>query len=234
MTEHRSEPARNGRPARDALAKHEAERPSATRRSGGSGTSCPGSPWRRSTCSTPRTARRRSRTVRRPVAAAGLQRHVRARLRHRRLCRMHDLADGFDATTLLHLNKRDVTMICFSRAPIDRLTAYKERMGSQFPYVSTYETDFPWDFGLAMTEDQLGRSPRSSSWSTTRPSGRFWASQVGARSRTASARTRATSRLRRTTGPSTTPRRCRCPTRSSRRTSTSCSTGRRRNSRTSR
>src|SRR5205085_8071047 len=30
--------------------------------------------------------------------------------------------------TLVHLNHRDVTMICFSRAPIDRLIAYKERM----------------------------------------------------------------------------------------------------------
>ncbi len=44
-----------------------------------------------------------------------------------------NLADGFDATTLPHLNERDVTMICFSRAPIDRLTAYKERMGWGFP-----------------------------------------------------------------------------------------------------
>src|ERR671937_2768779 len=33
-----------------------------------------------------------------------------------------NLADGFDRTTLLHLNKRDVTLLCFSRAPIDRLT----------------------------------------------------------------------------------------------------------------
>jgi predicted dithiol-disulfide oxidoreductase (DUF899 family) len=65
-----------------------------------------------------------------------------------------NLADGFDATTLLHLNKRDVTMICFSRAPIDRLTAYRGRMGWEFPYVSTYESDFPWDFGLALTEEQ--------------------------------------------------------------------------------
>src|SRR5215216_7816204 len=60
------------------------------------------------------------------------------------------LADGFDGT-LVHLNHRDVTLIGFSRAPIDRLTAYKQRMGWQFPYVSTYDTDFPWDFGLAMT-----------------------------------------------------------------------------------
>src|ERR687885_2566365 len=47
------------------------------------------------------------------------------------------LADGLDGT-LVHLNHRDVTLICFSRAPIDRLTAYKERMGWQFPYLSTY------------------------------------------------------------------------------------------------
>src|ERR671937_1256076 len=63
------------------------------------------------------------------------------------------LADGFDGL-LLHLNKRDVTFICFSRAPIDRLVAYKKRMGWQFPYVSTNGTDFPFDFGLALTEDQ--------------------------------------------------------------------------------
>src|ERR671931_2757159 len=38
------------------------------------------------------------------------------------------LADGLDGT-LIHLNKRDVTFICFSRAPIERLAAYKQRMG---------------------------------------------------------------------------------------------------------
>jgi predicted dithiol-disulfide oxidoreductase (DUF899 family) len=51
------------------------------------------------------------------------------------------LADGFDGQ-LIHLNKRDVTFLCFSRAPIDRLAAYKKPMGWQFPYVSTYGTDF--------------------------------------------------------------------------------------------
>ena len=53
-----------------------------------------------------------------------------------------NLGDELDATRV-HLNHRDVTLICFSRAPIDRLAAYKERMGWQFPYVSTYGTDFP-------------------------------------------------------------------------------------------
>jgi predicted dithiol-disulfide oxidoreductase (DUF899 family) len=64
-----------------------------------------------------------------------------------------NLGDELDGT-LVHLNHRDVTLICFSRAPIDRLTAYKERMGWQFPYVSTFGTDFPFDFGLALTPEQ--------------------------------------------------------------------------------
>src|SRR5688500_12388706 len=49
------------------------------------------------------------------------------------------LADGLDGS-LIHLNHRDVTLLCFSRAPIERLTAYKRRMGWQFPYISTYNT----------------------------------------------------------------------------------------------
>src|SRR6185436_6831710 len=51
------------------------------------------------------------------------------------------LGDGLDGS-LVHLNHRDVTLVCFSRAPIDRLIAYKERMGWEVPYVSTYDTDF--------------------------------------------------------------------------------------------
>jgi predicted dithiol-disulfide oxidoreductase (DUF899 family) len=69
-----------------------------------------------------------------------------------------NLGDELDGT-LVHLNHHDVTMICFSRAPIDRLAAYKERMGWRFPYVSTYNTEFPFDFGLAATEEQAQQIP---------------------------------------------------------------------------
>src|SRR6266853_1097690 len=69
-----------------------------------------------------------------------------------------NLGDELDGPRV-HLNHRDVTLICFSRAPIDRLTAYKQRMGWQFPYVSTYSTDFPFDFGLALTAQQARRIP---------------------------------------------------------------------------
>src|SRR5919112_6197278 len=63
-------------------------------------------------------------------------------------------------TTRVHLNHRDVTLVCFSRAPIDRLTAYKQRMGWTFPYVSTYRSDFAFDFGLALQPEQAQQIPQ--------------------------------------------------------------------------
>src|SRR4051794_12141030 len=69
-----------------------------------------------------------------------------------------NLGDELSATRV-HLNHRDVTLICFSRAPIDRLVAYKERMGWEFPYVSTNRTDFPFDFNLALTPERAQGIP---------------------------------------------------------------------------
>src|SRR5438477_9396808 len=69
------------------------------------------------------------------------------------------LADGLDGS-LVHLSHRDVTLLCFSRAPIERLTAYKRRMGWRFPYVSTYKSDFAFDFNLALPEEQAQRIPQ--------------------------------------------------------------------------
>jgi predicted dithiol-disulfide oxidoreductase (DUF899 family) len=82
---------------------------------------------------------------------------------------------------LVHLNHRDVTLICFSRAPIERLTAYKERMGWQFPYVSTYDTDFPLDFGLVLTEEQAEEIPEVREMIENPPDWlEDWSQQVGA------------------------------------------------------
>ena len=64
------------------------------------------------------------------------------------------LADHFDAT-LAHLNNRDVTLISISRAPIEKLRAYKRRMGWQFPYVSSFGSDFNFDFDFAFTPEQM-------------------------------------------------------------------------------
>ena len=81
----------------------------------------------------------------------------------------------------VHLNHRDVTLICFSRAPIDRLIAYKKRMGWQFPYVSTSGTEFPFDFGLALTPAQAQTIPEVRAMIDSPPPWLAdWARQVGA------------------------------------------------------
>jgi predicted dithiol-disulfide oxidoreductase (DUF899 family) len=92
-----------------------------------------------------------------------------------------NLGDELDGT-VVHLNHRDVTMICFSRAPIDRLIAYKQRMGWQFPYVSTYGTDFPFDFGLAITPEQAQGIPQIQEMVDDPPQWLAdWGRQVGAK-----------------------------------------------------
>ena len=90
------------------------------------------------------------------------------------------LGDGLDGT-LVHLNHRDVTLICFSRAPIERLAAYKRRMGWRFPYVSTHGSDFPFDFGFAMTEGQAQQIPEVKEMIDNPPGWlQEWSQQVGA------------------------------------------------------
>jgi predicted dithiol-disulfide oxidoreductase (DUF899 family) len=64
------------------------------------------------------------------------------------------LADGFDGV-LPHLNARDVTLIAISRAPIEKLSAYRMRMGWTFPYVSSYDSDFNFDFDGSLTGEQM-------------------------------------------------------------------------------
>lgn len=82
----------------------------------------------------------------------------------------------------IHLNHRDVTLICFSRAPIDRLIAYKQRMGWEFPYVSTNGTSFPFDFGLALTPEQAREIPEIESLVAQPPEWlEEWAGQIGAK-----------------------------------------------------
>ena len=92
-----------------------------------------------------------------------------------------NLGDELSAPRV-HLNHRDVTLICFSRAPIDRLIAYKERMGWEFPWVSTYETEFPFDFGLALTPEQAQEIPEVKQMIANPPEWlEDWGRQVGAK-----------------------------------------------------
>src|SRR5262245_40782546 len=50
--------------------------------------------------------------------------------------------------SIVHLNHHDVTFLCASRAPLDKINAYKHRMGWRFPWVSSFGSGFNVDFGL--------------------------------------------------------------------------------------
>jgi predicted dithiol-disulfide oxidoreductase (DUF899 family) len=63
-------------------------------------------------------------------------------------------ADTFNGS-VAHLNARDVTFTCVSRAPLEKLRAYRRRMGWSFPWVSSHGSDFNADFEVFQTEEQL-------------------------------------------------------------------------------
>ena len=64
------------------------------------------------------------------------------------------IADSFNGV-IPHLKARDVTMICVSRAPLEKLLAYRERMGWNFNWASSYDSDFNFDFERSQTRDQV-------------------------------------------------------------------------------
>ncbi|HWF51534.1 MAG TPA: DUF899 domain-containing protein [Solirubrobacteraceae bacterium] len=72
------------------------------------------------------------------------------------------IADSFNGV-LSQLKARDVTMICISRAPLEKLLAYRERMGWSFNWASSYQSDFNYDFERSRTRDEtagwVGEAP---------------------------------------------------------------------------
>jgi predicted dithiol-disulfide oxidoreductase (DUF899 family) len=64
------------------------------------------------------------------------------------------LADGLSGT-VVHLNGRDVTLICMSQAPLEKLAAYKKPRGWTVPWVSAYGSDFLFDYGYAFRREDL-------------------------------------------------------------------------------
>jgi predicted dithiol-disulfide oxidoreductase (DUF899 family) len=59
------------------------------------------------------------------------------------------------APNAVHLAARDVTMLLVSRAPVERLQAYKERMGWGLDWASAGGSDFNRDLGFTHTEEEL-------------------------------------------------------------------------------
>ena len=68
-------------------------------------------------------------------------------------------ADSFDGVTV-HLAHRDVTLVCVSRAPYERLADYRSRMEWRFPWFSSAGSDFNADFGVSFTPEQQAHGGR--------------------------------------------------------------------------
>jgi predicted dithiol-disulfide oxidoreductase (DUF899 family) len=67
-------------------------------------------------------------------------------------CSFH--ADHMDGA-LMHLPQRDVTLVAVSRAPLAEIEAFRRRMGWRFPWVSSYGSDFNFDFHVSFTREDI-------------------------------------------------------------------------------
>ena len=65
-------------------------------------------------------------------------------------------ADNFNGI-IVHLNERDVTMIAVSRAPYNKLAAYEKRLGWNFKWVSSYNTDFNFDYNISFRPEEIAK-----------------------------------------------------------------------------
>ena len=70
-------------------------------------------------------------------------------------CRVcSSIVDNIDPN-VAHLKARDVTMLLVSRAPVEKLQSYKQRMGWGVDWISTAGSDFNRDLGFTPTQEEL-------------------------------------------------------------------------------
>lgn len=60
---------------------------------------------------------------------------------------------------LIHLHHHDVTFVAIARAPLERIEAFKKRMGWKMPWVSSFASDFNYDFKVSFTKEQFAQGP---------------------------------------------------------------------------
>jgi predicted dithiol-disulfide oxidoreductase (DUF899 family) len=63
-------------------------------------------------------------------------------------------ADNFN-DIIIHLKQRDVTMLAISLAPVEKLEAFKKRMGWSFKWVSSGQTDFNYDYHASFRPEDI-------------------------------------------------------------------------------
>jgi predicted dithiol-disulfide oxidoreductase (DUF899 family) len=75
-------------------------------------------------------------------------------------------ADGFDRM-VPHLAARDTTMVGVSRAPLEKLNAFKQRMGWTFDWYSSADSDFNYDYAVSFTPEQIQSGHKTYNFGTS-------------------------------------------------------------------
>lgn len=75
-------------------------------------------------------------------------------------------ADNFDGIDI-HLAHRDISFLAVSRASYDKLAAYKKRMGWHFKWVSSFASDFNYDYQVSFTPEQKEKNEIEYNFRTT-------------------------------------------------------------------
>jgi predicted dithiol-disulfide oxidoreductase (DUF899 family) len=66
------------------------------------------------------------------------------------------ISDHIDAS-VVHLAARDVKLMVVSRAPLVEIEAFQKRMGWRFKWVSSYGSDFNYDYQVSMSKEELAK-----------------------------------------------------------------------------
>ena len=64
------------------------------------------------------------------------------------------IADHYNPL-VIHLAQRDISLVTVSKAPIEKIEAFRKRMGWTFPWVSGGSTDFGSDYGVSFSDEEI-------------------------------------------------------------------------------
>src|SRR3984893_3162847 len=75
-------------------------------------------------------------------------------------------ADGFERM-IPHLAARETTLVAISRAPLEKLAAFKARMGWTFGWLSSGQSDFNYDYAVSFTPEQVASGAKVYNFETS-------------------------------------------------------------------
>lgn len=77
-----------------------------------------------------------------------------------------------------HLPHHDVTILAVSRAPLEKILAYRKRMGWHFDWVSSFGSDFNYDCRVSFTKEQIGQRRIDYNFGTITTDGRYLSEEL--------------------------------------------------------